>query len=175
MLKSGIWIDCKSFYRKACIPSLAFCWCGGIFLGMLAGCSAGDVTVSLMRTLGCSGVSIVALFFSQAFPFLISAFAVYISAAWLIYPISFVKAFTFSLCASLLTIAYGSAGWLLRILLMFSDLCLCPALLFFWTRYIRGEARLNWADCVVSVLLIAAVVYLDHSLVSPFLQAIMYY
>lgn len=163
------------FFRKACIPLLAFCWFSGIALGALTGCSAGDSAISLMRAVSDFDVSIVALFFSQVLPFLISAIAVYIHAPWLLLLISFGKAFTFSFCASILTLAYGSAGWLLRLLLMFSDFCLCPVLLLFWARHIFADQKLNLSDCCACLMVIAAIVYWDHSFVSPFLHTVLNY
>ena len=175
MLYIGHRIETQHWYRKASIPLLAFLWCAGLLLGVLSSLNAGDQTLSLMRTLPQGGVSIVSLLGSQLIPFLISAYAVNIHLHWLLFPVAFLKAFTFSRCAALITIAFHSAGWLLRLLLMFSDLILCPVLLLFWIRFIRGDRRLKRNEAIAFGAAVVICVYLDQTFVSPFLQAVLKY
>lgn len=163
------------WYRKASIPLLAFFWCVGLLFGALSAICAGEQTISLMRTLPQGGVSIVSLLVSQSLPFLISAYAVYIHLPWLLFPIAFGKAFTFSLCASLITVTYSSAGWLLRLLLMFSDLALCPLLILFWVRHIRNDRKLKWQELLAFAVAVVVCVYVDQTFVSPFLEAVLKY
>ena len=142
-------------------------WCLGLVLGICYVSQADGSFFVLMRRAAESPVSIVGLLAVLVLPFLITAFAVLISRPQLLILLAFLKAFSFGACACCVDQAFLSAGWLLRIFLMFSDLLSLPVLLWLWLRCISGERRRTVRDLVFSGVLLAAVGTVDYCLVSP--------
>ena len=85
-----------AWWRKYSFLFLAFCWIAGLLSGASVYLAAGDSLNSLMRSAVMRPVSIVSLLCVTMFPFLISAFAVYISEPWLLLIVSFGDAFVLS-------------------------------------------------------------------------------
>lgn len=119
-----------AWWRKYCFLFLAFCWIAGLLSGTSACLAAGDSLNSLMRGAAARPVSIVSLLGVTMFPFLLSAFAVYISEPWLLLIVSFGDAFVLSFVSLGVMRCGGSAGWLVRWLLvsvqaLLRRLCTC--------------------------------------------------
>lgn len=148
---------------------LALCWIAGLLMGSLLAIGAGNAFSSWMRTADLGCVSIVSFVTVLFLPFLFSAFAVMISRPQLLLLICFLKAFSFGFCASGITQCFQSAGWLVRGLLLFSDGCLLPVLLWFWVRHIDGTQRVTTSEMLACAALTFLVGSVDRCLVSPFL------
>lgn len=158
--------------RKAYVFFLASTFLSGLLVGCFARTSAEVDSVSWMRGVLDAPVSIVGLLSVIFLPFLFSAFAVYTSQHWLLAPIAFWKALSFALAAGWIGAAFGSAGWLMRILLMFTDICSMPLLILFWLRYGCRERQpkllsvlnfLGAAICIGSI---------DFFMISPILSGL---
>lgn len=123
-----------------------------------------------MRQAPLCPVSIVWRLVYNALPFLIAAFAVSISSNKLLYVLCWIKIFLFSSFAFSTVAAFGSAAWLVRLLLQFSDLCLLPVLYWFVSRQLE-QSRLarDLGICLALASLIGAV---DQGCIAPFLMAI---
>ena len=161
--------DSLQILRKGSTFFLAFFWLSGLICGILVFLSAGNSLIPLMRSALSAPVSIVGLLCVSMLPFLLSVFAVFVSNPRLILLVSFGKAFFFSLVSLGVIQAFGSAGWFVRWLLLFSDSVSLPLLYWYWCRYISGSREFcGWETCgVLSLgLLIGSV---DYCLVSPFL------
>ena len=61
----------------------------------------------------------------------------------------FFKAFSLGYCISGVCILYGSAGWLVRLLLLFSSTVSAPVLYWFWLRHISGAKKHLWLDFMI--------------------------
>jgi hypothetical protein len=128
-----------------------------------------------MRSGSYDAVSIVNLLTVTLLPFLFSAFAVYIRSYGLLAVLCFIKSVCFGFVSSGLLMAWGSAGWLIRLLLMFSDLiCLVP-LWWCWIHFSEDEARNGsfslWIPCMIA----ACIVCLDYRYISPLLTKLFEY
>lgn len=148
---------------------LACFWSGGFVFGILFFFLAGDSFVSLMRRASCCRVSIVSLLMANLLPFLISALAVYIHKPWLLYGCAFFRSCLLGFVSMGTLMAFGSAGWLVRLLLMFSDVSLAILLYLYWLRHISGLRRFSPVDCggyAAAALLIGSI---DHCFVAPLL------
>lgn len=155
------------FERPVIILSLS--WLAGLIAGIFCAVHADEPYFALMRMAAGSRVSIVGLVASVLLPFLIAAFAVYISTPQLLYPLCFAKALLFSFGACGVYIAFGSAGWLAQFLLQFSDCLLLPVFCWFCIRHISGKGQAlakELAMCAAAVGLIGSI---DYCVVSPFL------
>lgn len=150
------------------VAALACSFTLGLILGACFSVSASETLTPTMRAAATGCVSIPGLLSAMLLPFLFSAFAVYISNQWLLFPIAFCKAFLFAFLSVGLMGAFGSAGWLIRLLLMFGDILSMPLLWWFWIRSLttrRGPAL----RCLVPVIaLLLAVGSFDYCVISPF-------
>ena len=151
---------------------LALCYCAGLLMGSIVAAQAQESIASWMRTAEFQRVSIVSLLSVTCLHFLISAAAVLIAQVRLFYPVCFLKAFSFGFCAGGVYLVFGSAGWLVCGLLLFTDLCSMPLLYLFWQRYIDGSRRLVLTDAVLPASLLFLIGSLDHCIITPFLMKI---
>jgi hypothetical protein len=115
-------------------------------------------------------VSIVRLLAVTFLPFLFSGFAAFVSRTWLLIPIAFFKSFTFSAAYIAVMLSFGSAGWLIGFLLMFSSICTMPILILYWIRYSR-KGFLLWKK-IALFLLIFVLCGIDFYVISPFLAGL---
>lgn len=143
---------------------LALCFLGGAACGIVVFLGAGSSLSSLMRGIAEGAVSFTGLLCSALLPFLISAFAVFLSRSALL-TICFGKAFLFAFAFMGISQAFGSAGWLACRLAMFSDVLLLPLLYFFWLRILSGRISRLGIAAVLSLAFL--VVSIDYRMVSP--------
>lgn len=161
------------FLRRDLSFHLAFSWVLGSVFGAITSFYASDSLLSLMRMTAVSPVSIVSLLSAILLPLLFSAFAVYISNVWLLIPAAFFKAFLYHFFCFGILRSFGSAGWLIRLLLIFSDTLTLPVLWMYWLRSIKGTREglaFRTIPAVCAVFLIGSV---DYSVISPFLAQIL--
>lgn len=162
-------LNLPAWQRKGPGSLLACAWLLGLVSGAVLSIFAGDPLFSMMRAAASSCVSIPGLLSATLLPLLFSAFAVYISKPWLLIPIAFGKAFLFSYLSVGVMIAFGSAGWLIWWLLMFSDSCSLPLLWWFWLKAVsqpRGSLIRRTGFALAAAAVIGSV---DYCIVSPFL------
>ena len=163
-------VHCSVCSRRIYRPLLAFLMLLGFLCGIFLTVNSDPSSVSLMRTAALSRVSIVGLLTVLLLPFLLSAFAVYTSSTYLLFPVCWLKAFSFSHSAGMISLAFGNAGWLVRWLLLFSSGLSLPVLIWFCMRHGDGTHRKDllrdFSVCMVLVLLIGS---LDFRVISPFL------
>ena len=154
--------------RKLRTIILAFCWCAGLLTGCYFANCAGNIHYSMMRRATSCSVSIAGLVV-VLLPFLFSAFAVYWNRPSLMYIVCFLKAWSFTLAAYGILNAFGSAGWLVRFLVQFSDILLLCPLCWFFLRHIRGNSAQWKRDLWICSAAAAAVCSIDYCVVSRFL------
>ena len=155
----------------SCKKVLAFLW----VVGFVCGCSCAacsDNLVSLMRACCNAGVSIVGLFFVPFLPFLITAAAVYCSAPLFVFLTGLCKSFLLGFCICAVYSGFSGGGWLVCLLLLFTDILTAPVLLWFQLRAVPGPGK-NIRKCgVLAVAWFAAVSAADHIWIAPLLREI---
>ena len=160
-------------HRSACIVLLAFFWAAGALAGTFF-CAQADASIlSLMRRVIYDPVSIVSLLLVHTFPLFIAALAVFSSRWQLLYPLCFFKAFSFSYCACGLSWAFSSGGWLIRVIALFSDLCVIPVFLWFCFSHADGnvlDLRRHFLLCFFWSIVVSCT---DAWAVYPFLRDIL--
>lgn len=161
--------DSPHWWRKGCRFFLACSWLSGLACGILVYLSAGGLLVSLMRSTVYVPVSIVGLLCVTTLPFLFSALAVFLSKPGLLLPICFGKAFLLAFVSIGIFQAFGSAGWLLRWLLLFGDCASVPVLYWFWLRYLPGTRPLCGWEAFSMLSLGVLIGSVNYSVISPFL------
>ena len=147
---------------------LGFFWCMGLCTGSFAAVHTTCPLSSLMGAAASGGVSIIGLFVSLCVPFMISVLCLRFHALILIYLTAFCKAVILGFCSCAVYCCFGSAGWLVRGLLLFSEIISCTALLWLVLKHISGSDHLL-RDSVLCGTVIAAAGLADYLAVSPFL------
>ena len=159
--------------RKVNVIVLAFAVITGYALGSFLATGAAQSTLILMRTAILGRVSIVCLLPVILLPFLFTAFAVYIGRLWLFIPLAFFHTAAFGYLASIILCSFGTSGWLIFILFLFSDCISMPLLCWFWIRNLEGAGRNSFRNFVVLFVLLIGIAFLDHNFVSPFLVTLL--
>lgn len=160
-------------FRKSSVFLLAVFWtlglgCGGYFFRL-----TGSNLASQMPLAAMGQPSIFGLLISFVLPFLCSAFAVYISASKLLFLIAFAKAVLFGFVTSAVCTAFGSAGWLVRVLLLFTDIGGVIFLFHYWVRHISGFRPFSAGAFVAYLVPVFCIVLADYYYISPLLQRVL--
>lgn len=141
------------------------------FLGAVAGVVVADAVGShyflLMRmAVGCH-VSIVGLAVSVWIPFLVSVFFIVHSKPWLACLICVLYITDFVVTGYALAVSFARAGWLVKCMMQFSDVCLIPALLYLCVKRMQGK---QCKHTVIYLSVFAIVIgMIQYSLISPFM------
>ena len=163
-----------SFLRKLSSPisCLIFSWIFGFFTGLIFARIAGDSSYSLMRLATLTQVSIVSLLSMLALPVLVTDLIVRCHLLFFIYPVAFMKAVVYSYCSTCVLLTFGASGWLIRILLVFTDSAMCVVLLFWWSSLLSGRIASRYITAGICTFAICFGA-LDYFCISPFLLDLM--
>lgn len=162
-----------SFTRcKVSLYILASVWTLGLLSGIWVFASADGSLLSLMRSAAYGSVSIVSLLIMTGLPFLFSAFAVYISCPWLVFPIAFCKGLCLSFVSLGILLSYGNGGWLMGFLVGFCDVVTLPLLYWFWRCCFRDKDPLWRCRCLITAAFLILAGSVEYSLIQPFLAGL---
>ena len=169
-LRSGF----RSLICRMKHPAFSFLFfCGSsLVLGTFLAAFADSSAFSWMRLAIYSRLSIVCYLVAQFLPLLIAAYAVVISKLWLLHFICSCKLFSIAFMGSLIWIAFGSAGWLIRLLFLFSDILLVPVLFWFCFRRVMAYRNGSKRDFGICICVITVVSLINLLFISPFLERI---
>lgn len=148
---------------------VAFFWVAGLLCGAWIGLSADSSLFFWLRGILWVSPSVTGLLCVVLFPFLMSVLVVFLFRPGLLLLVCFGKAFLYAFASVSILLAFGSAGWLFRWLLLFHDCVCAPVLYWFWLHYLPGNRSLCIWDAawMLSIGLLAG--SLDYSVVVPFL------
>lgn len=149
---------------------LGLVWTLGLCSGQAVYWMSETNYTSLMRSPSYSAVSIVCLLHAF-FPFFLSAVAYFLHTPRMLLPLSFGKAFLSSYASAVVCMLYGTAGWLARWFLMFSDLCTMPILYFFWRRCLSDDRTVSVPEAFFLVALALLIASIDCSVISTLFLA----
>lgn len=158
-----------SFRQHISVWFLSLVWVSGLAAGAVVYFVVGPVFFHWMREILYGSVSIVGLFCVTCFPFLFSAFAVYIGLRWLIYPICFWKTMLVSMVSLALWVQFGSTGWLAWLLIMFSDVISLPFLYRYCLRNVSGNRSFSCPEFFATISILIFIGSVDYCCISPFL------
>lgn len=155
--------------RNADVLTLAFVLLFGYLIGTFLAAETPFSFYALMRSAANSPVSIVGSLVSAFLPFLLAFAAVHYGKPVLLYFILFCKAVVFSHCSMICHLAFGSGGWLVRLLLQFSDILLLPVLCHFVILRLRQPRTLRRSDIFIYSGAAALVAIINFCFISPYL------
>ena len=152
---------------------VSFVWILGFLIGNYFASQTADIHHLLLHNIAFCSVSFLGLYFALFFPFILSAFLIRSPVQSFTLLIVFAKALSIGFCACGIMIAFSSAGWLMRSLLLFSDSLIVILLLWFWIRnYTYEISKLN-TDLSICAVLSFIISCIDYFAVSPFLEALL--
>lgn len=147
---------------------LSFFWTAGLIAGGCCFLFGADRLIPRMRVSLIGNVSIVCFFCLIFLPSFLSIVAASMSLHHLLYIIAFGRAFLYSFASVALLLSFGSAGWLVRLLLGFSGVLSAPVLYRLWLRCLCPGSCLSAPEifCFTSVFLLIGSV--DYCVIMPF-------
>lgn len=168
VIRSNLFCSEISKKRKSAVVSLAFIWSIGLLFGIAAANRSALFLTPMIRSCAVTAVSFWGLSVVTVLFFLLCAYAVIFCKA-LVYIFIACKGFAFGYCICGVAAAFGSAGWLIRGMLLFANIGAILPLFYFIIHHFFCEKR--FCFCCFAVCLTASLfaVYLDHFFVSPFL------
>lgn len=161
------------FFQKGPSFQLLFLWILGLVCGVWFAFSAGESYFSLMRSAPTARTSIISLWGILFLPFMISAFAVLMDTPVLFFSVSFAKSFFLAFTSVGALLAFPTGGWLVRLLLMFSQICISPVLLLFMLQCLSGNKQSLPGTCAAAGGYAILVASIDHCYIAPFLSELM--
>lgn len=144
-------------------------WTLGLISGALAGSFRAADYYPLMRRVVLAPVSVVSLFICVILPFAVTIVAGFWDKPWFVYVLSTLKAFSFSYTGSICLICFGVSGWLVRVLLLFTQIATAPALWYIWLFNCQRKKELTFFSFSFLLLYLASIVLLDYYLIAPYL------
>ena len=166
-------------FRRRSYPvgSLLFfaVWIAGLILGPTAVLGMNFDFDTLLHTAVQHDPSFIGLAVILILPLAISALAARYRIYFLFYVLAFFKAFCFSFCVYSIHLGFGSAGWLVRWLLVFSDSCMLIPLFLLWYRNLSGKCFTFKKDITVCAVIAAVAGCIDICVISPFLTLLFCY
>ena len=144
-------------------------------LGILCGCFFATQTsdkASLMHMLLQSHMSIVGGLAVSFLPLCISAVIISLNKTALLIPLAFVKAFMYSFSSACVICAFGTAGWLVRLLFLFSDSLISLFCFRLWLCCFSGVKRIEW-ECMSCAICCVCVFTVDCLIIAPFTAMIL--
>lgn len=156
---------------SSCKLTVLFLWIFGFLSGVVFAAPA-DHLVSLMRACCDAGVSIVGLFFVPFLPFLISAAAVFCSAPLMFYFTFWGKSFLLGFSLRIVHAGFTGGGWLICLLLFFTDILTAPILLLFGLRHADCRRKPGPQEIAFAMIWFAVVCTTDYLWVVPLLREI---
>ena len=157
-------------WRKYAAFTLACCWVSGLILGFLI---AGEIPAeSIPLVDSFQNHPSIHLLTVALFPVAVSALLLYMGLRQLIPVIAFLKSFSFAYVSGLLMQNYGTAGWLIQLLMMFSDCLSLPVLWWFWFQSLKHTHSSLLNLSLPTVLATLAIGILDIRFISPILSSL---
>lgn len=154
------------FKKHYSLIVLLFLWLVGLIAGYCIFFLYRPYLSVQMRSVISQPVSIVGLLCTVFFPFLCTYASISANRPVLIWAVCFFKAVAFSFSFACVSVLFGSAAWIIRFLLMFSDICSLLPLFLIWIRSSGDAGMYNFGMSAVFALVLAAV---DYFFISPFL------
>ena len=152
---------------------LALLWVAGIVAGVRFAYHNNNVSSVIVVQYSQQRASLVLLLLLQGIPLLLIGLATWRCWQICVAGLFFLRMFAFGLTAGAVYLAFSSAGWLVCVLLLFSQIATMVPLVWLTIKKVRGEFRLYSSAfvfvCVVSVML----VIFDYYWVSPFLSLLL--
>ena len=157
----------KTFRNDFLIGFLTITFALGFLAGAIVVASA-DCYASLAYRATTVSATAFGVFFRTVFTYLLTAL-IYKLGRGFLFLLSFSEAFTFGVAVSAINMSFGSAGWLVCTLMLFSSTITLISWLWFWYRNISGQRCTALRDFVLSLGVASLASIIDLVWISPYL------
>ena len=154
--------------RKYCSLILAFIWTAGLLGGMELYSCAGICGSAWMRRILGGSASFSGLFCVYFLPFLVAVCAAFAERREVVYIICVSKAVLYGFVIRAISTVYGSAGWLIRGLVLLCNGAWMLWSYVFWQRMLSAQKRMSMTGVICGVVLCVVLSALDYYVISPF-------
>lgn len=150
------------------IICLSCCWVLGLVIGVIVSLNTNVSYDALVKLLFSSKLSAINVLLTIVFPYLLTLLS-YKLLRWKgICVLATCKAFLYCWTATTIVNCFGSAGWLLRCVLIFSNSVSVVFLIWFWIRNCSQAYTSKYLDLLLCLFLSLVVAFIDYSIISPF-------
>ena len=146
------------------------CACLGAMAGVVFSVQTDYKYILMMRTAADCRVSIVGSVIT-VLPFIVSCYLVIHSKLWLVYFIPAISLYMYTSALWAIRAAFGSASWLISLLMQAQSLVFIPGLLYLAIKRLACQARSSWFKYVVFAGIVCGMI--DYFILSPFLAELM--
>lgn len=148
-------------------------WISGLILGVVTALYIDEALFVPFRAMVCRPAPMISLMLTTGLPFLFSAIAVFLSKPWMLIVIAFCKTAVFALVSFMMLLTFGSAGWMMRGMVMFADICTLPFFFGFCWRHLDKNICVSSSSGIylIALLLICG---FDIYGISPFLTKVLH-
>jgi hypothetical protein len=154
------------FQKKRNFFLISATWLAGIICGCFLAAFTGSTYRSMLESASLHPVTLTGLFAGIVFPTVLIILAANVRLYWLLYLTVLCKV-TFVIACSLgLQGVYGSAGWLVRLFVQFSDILTLPV--FCWLSLRSTKKAISKAVCATVAAWYFLVFLADYCVISPF-------
>lgn len=147
-------------------------WIAGLVSGGVVAYHAEPSVIAIVRTSVTYVASLPGLLLMLFLPAVLSVIVAKNFSAYWVMPLVFVKAMCFGFACCICCDAFGSAGWLIRCLLLFSDTVSAFALVCLWLRLFFNPAFSTKQTIKHITILSIGLFCFEHFVVSPFVVSL---
>lgn len=165
----------KRIWEKNSVYFLAFFWTFSIFAGIILGSKSVPHISSLMLSAASDSMSITGMFLIYILPLIFSIISIRLKVSLLILPLSVIKGFFNGFLSASVCVAFGSAGWLICLLLLFTNSVSSVFLMWFWFKYLHNPNSHLMRYFIICVTFSICMFAFDVFVISPFLSAVILY
>ena len=167
----GLYIQNRNTPCIIRVSILAFLWVFSTIVGWLV--SSNDTHIlSLMPAATQCSLSIIGVLTISILPLVITIAGLVTNKFVIIYILYIIKAFSAGYLLYAISCVYGSSGWLIQSLLLFSGNWTCLLILWITFRHIRHRSRALSKDAFFSIVACFAIAIIDYLYIAPFLRTV---
>lgn len=163
----------KPSFSKDPVCYLAFDWLIGLVLGVVTSFYAMDSMPALIDSIFRNSHSGLGLLVSVWVWVALVTFTFRYFGSWALGTLVFLKAFLYAFFCCGVWLTFGASGWLLQILLVFSDTCMLPVLWFYILRCAGHHQPEYFLSTLFTASVASLIASIHYSVISPFLSKIL--
>lgn len=157
-------IHLQLWQRKGRCLFLALFW----YLGLLCGSFYAAVSSFFtMHSIMHGAITIGTHIAAAILPFLLSAFAIYISVPALVLPICFVKSFLIAFVSMEILHSFGAAGWVYCVLILFGNYAVLPFLYWYWLRHYSKMRPFSVKEFILLLFVVVLIALVSIYVILP--------
>ena len=161
--------DLRSKY--ACrnrIYGFSFLWILSVLFGMLFASNEQGTASSLICCALLQDASLIGFLLTAFLPLLIAVVSIFLQIVSPLYIICFIKGISLGYCMISFLAAFGSAGWLLAVLILFSNISSLILFHYLSLLHLSSSRAISLEDFLIAFILFLGIGIVDYIAISPY-------